>query len=224
MKKIIITGILLVLFLLPSVSVIAQDGENECPDMEAAKEALTDALDALDAEDVDTALGAIAAASNALDCVPSTPLEACESDQAKCVNITSIVINGQKLSPDKNGIFGPLVVTSGTEVRVDSLTYSLNNENAETIGEKHGRLSYAYAYAFPIIKGVSREDIAQASPSVNPIAATHGRLNLGKGPSWLITASDGWERLVVMIEHGTSQPELKVELPIGRVDITIIIE
>jgi hypothetical protein len=137
-----------------------------------------------------------------------------------CVQITQVTANGQTFDPTQ-----PLAVPVKTTLHLDSLEYVLTEDNAAALAAAHGRLDYAYSYAFPRIAGQIYEtpDYIQVTPSglvANPLQPGSGSMSLTAGDPWVI--EEDWEHIIVLFLHYNSQSGN--EEVVGRVDIVLDVQ
>jgi hypothetical protein len=194
-------------------------------DLTPIYDSLGDLEAAIDNGNLDNALAALDHANLLLDRIPDdcTALSTvCTvSTVDNCVEILEITFsNGETLKPGDE-----LTVSPGEVIRVESLTYSVTGENLQIIRDRHGRLSFAYAYVFPVVETEERYDLDQATQpggAVNPLAATEEHsLDVRKNDSWTIESN--WQHLVILVMH-ESPNEVRVESPVGRAFIPLNIQ
>jgi hypothetical protein len=215
-KKILALSLVLFSVIFPAY---AQDETCEI-DLIEVNTYLAEAQNALDNDDYSAALAAVTDARTSLENIENACLETISTctinSVAYCVEIADITFsNGEILKPGD-----VLNIGMGEALQVQSVTYSITNENLEVIRSAHGRASYAYAYAFPVIGKVDREDLSQASGAVDPLATTesHTLTITDQTEDWVV--QNDWGYLVILIMH-YSPAEEREESPVARVRINL---
>lgn len=110
-------------------------------------------------------------------------------------------------------------------IQIESITYAATNQNLQIVGERHGKLSFAYGYAFAVIEneqGVKVEDESrfQATGAVNPITATESNTLFitDRGGDW--TVAPNWSHLIILMMHDSPNEE-RIESPIAWARINL---
>lgn len=129
-----------------------------------------------------------------------------------CIQIESVIINGQTISPGES-----LTFSAEIALHIDAINYSLSDTDLAIISTEHQGLSYAYAAALPIINNSVHDPLAQYTPrddAIKPaLGAGVGSLSVAGGPAWTIDTS--WNRINVNVYHETP-PDSASEEAIGE--------